>query len=173
MKWVYFEVKSSIFNRSFTKDHYLRVLIIYYSQIIFLKIKCCFLVTILIHFCLNVPLDSLKGHKATPVLGTETIDNLFIINGFIISRRWIIAIILPLLFYCFVNSFQRPVYVLLSISKCFTFKMLIYFIRASLFQITTNVPCTLQDDFINPCPKFGTNWIVALMTSRRRLIEND
>ena len=27
------------------------------------------------------------------------------------------------------------------------------------------VPCTLQDEFIIPCPKFGTNRIVALMTS--------
>ena len=29
---------------------------------------------------------------------------------------------------------------------------------------------TLQDEFIIPCPKFGTNRIVALMTSNDRLI---
>jgi len=35
---------------------------------------------------------------------------------------------------------------------------------------TGGEPCTLQDDFINQCPKFGTNRIVALMTSNDRLI---
>ena len=32
------------------------------------------------------------------------------------------------------------------------------------------VPCTLQDEFMIPCPKFGTSRIVALMTSNDRLI---
>jgi transposase-like protein len=40
-------------------------------------------------------------------------------------------------------------------------------IQRWVFKFT---PCKLQDDFIIPCPKFGTSRIVALMTSNDRLI---
>ena len=54
-------------------------------------------------------------------------------------------------------------------AKCGEFKKFTIW-KCSVMVEYLNRRCTLQDDFINPCPKFGTNWIVALMTSNDRLI---